>query len=294
MLQMEGREYHEGTVLANRLGFQIARTLVMNARIRRAAEARGLKPNPIREALARDGAVLIPNFLPEESFAAVRTEFEAARSAGLFVPQPCVEDNDTIEETAGLGKNKKAFPVTRRLLTEHGELLGLVGDVIGRTPDNVSLLIQVMRKSPVHVDPVRLIGTHYIHADVHFPTIKAWLYLNEVDETNGATMYALGSQRITLARLAYEYDASIRVARAKQRGTIHTETPYGMVRMPTPEQLERMGVRALPMSGKANTLFIANTQGFHRRGDFQPGRTRDLLAIRFGDRGAKTTNAPRE
>jgi len=287
MLHLNGREYHEGTVLANRLGLQIARTLVMNARIRRAAQARARKANPIREALIRDGAVLIPDFLPAESFSAVRAEFESARESGLFVPQPCVEDNDTIEETAGLGKNKKAFPVTRRLFTEHGALLELVGDVIGRTPDNVSLLIQVMRKSPVHVDPVRLIGTHYIHADVHFPTIKAWLYLNDVDQTNGATMYALGSQRITMARLAYEYDASVRVAQAKTQGALHSETPYGLVRMPTREQLQRMGVREVPMSGRANTLFIANTQGFHRRGDFQQGKTRDLLAIRFGDRGSK-------
>jgi hypothetical protein len=287
MPHFDGREYHEGTVLANRLGFQIARTLVMNARIRRAAEARGLRPNPIREALRRDGAVLIPDFLPEESFQAVRTEFDAARAAGLFLPQPCVEDNDTIEESAGLGKNKKAFPVTRRIFKEHRELLDLVGDVIGRTPEDVSLLIQVMRKSPVHVDPVRLIGTHYIHADVHFPTIKAWLYLSDVDDTNGATMYAPGSHRLTLARLAYEYDASVRVARARERGTIHSETPYGLVRMPTSEQLDRMGVRAVPMTGKANTLFIANTQGFHRRGEFQLGKTRDLLAIRFNDRGGK-------
>ena len=40
-------------------------------------------------------------------------------------------------------------------------------------------------------------------------------------------------------------------------------------------------------SFNANTLLIANTMGFHRRGEFAPGKTRDLLMIRFGDRSSK-------
>jgi hypothetical protein len=288
--QIYSREYHEGTVLANVLGLQLARTFLMNKRIRRAIEARAPKPDSVRDALVRDGAVLIPDYLPADVFAQVRAEFCAAKAAGLLVPQPPVEDNDVLEERIAVGKNKQQFPVTRRVFGEQTALRELVGDVIGQTPDDVSLVISVMHKSPVPVTPVRLVGTNYIHADVHFPTIKAWLYLNDVDESNGATMYALGSLRITLARLAYEYDASVRVAKAKSRHEVHSAVPYGLARMPTAAQLERMGARAVSMNGKANTLFIANTMGFHRRGDFQPGTTRDLLAIRFNDRTAKKTS----
>lgn len=282
--QFNSREYHDGSLVLNRLGFQVARTLVANARIGRARQARVHPPNPVRDALERDGAVRVPNFLPKESFAAVRDEFAAARGRGLLKTQPCVEDNNILEDVVGVGKNRQAFPVTWRALQEHQALRELVGDLIGRTPDSVALLISVMRQSQEPVTPARLLGTNYIHADAHFPTVKAWLYLNDVDESNGATIYALGSHLVTMGRLAYEYDASVRVARSKADGTMRTDTPYGKVRMPTAAQLRWMGVKEVSMSGKANTLFIANTMGFHRRGTFQPGRTRDLLAVRFGDR----------
>jgi hypothetical protein len=57
--------------------------------------------------------------------------------------------------------------------------------------------------------------------------------------------------------------------------------------MPRPEQLKRMGIAERSTCGKANTLVIANTMGFHRRGEFQPDITRNLLMLRFGDRGGK-------
>jgi hypothetical protein len=35
------------------------------------------------------------------------------------------------------------------------------------------------------------------------------------------------------------------------------------------------------MVGKANTLVLANTQGFHRQGEFQPGTARDMACLCF-------------
>lgn len=282
-----GREYHDGTVAANRLGLQVARTLVMNARVSRAGRRRLGKPNPTVDTLRRDGVALVPDFLPSEVFARVHAEFHAALGAGLLVPEPCEEDNGIVEDRISVSKNRQHFPVTWRELGENQELRDIVGDVIGQTPRGTALIISVMRKSEVPTSPARLIGANYIHADIHFPSVKAWLYLDDIDESNGAMTYAAGSHRVTLARLAYEYEASIRVARAKLNGDVHVSVPYGLARMPTTQQLKRMAIVETPLCGKANTLVFANTQGFHRRGEFQPSATRHLLMIRFGDRRGK-------
>jgi len=128
--------------------------------------------------------------------------------------------------------------------------------------------------------PGHTVGANYEHADVHFPTFKAWLYLSDVRVENGAFAYSPGSHRLTLARLGYEYEASIRIAEARSRPGM-TENPYARTRAPTPEQRARMGIRCQPMEGRANTLVIGNMQGFHRQGDFAPGTVREALMLCF-------------
>lgn len=281
---LTSREYHEGSPLANRLGLQLARAFVMNRRVKRACSERRSVVHPAYEALARDGVASIPDFLPADVFRAVSSEFEAARKAGLFVTAPCVEDNGVIEDLVAVGKNRQHFPVTHRTFGDNQSLRDLVGDIIGRTPDTTSLIISVMRQSLEPTTPARMIGSNYIHADIHFPSVKAWLYLNDIDESNGAFVFAPGSHKLTIGRLAYEYEASVRVARAKADGAVHSTVPYGLARIPRPDQLRQMGIVEKSFVGKANTLVVANTMGFHRRGTFEPHLTRNLLMLRFGDR----------
>ncbi len=264
----------------------------MNRRIREACRQRPRSNHPAYGDLVRDGVASIPDFLPPDVFLAVSAEFESARQANLLQPAPVVEDNGIVEDVIAVGKNRQHFPVTYQALGNNQALRDLVGDIIGRTPDSTSLVISVMRQSPEPVTPTRRIGAHYLHADVHFPSVKAWLYLNDVDERNGAMLFAPGSHRITLGRLSYEYEASIRVAREHSRGAVRSDVPYGLVRMPSSTQQRRMGIVERPCLGKANTLLIANTMGFHRRGTFEPGVTRNLLMLRFGDRSVPKPAKP--
>jgi hypothetical protein len=285
--RLESPAYHEGSVFANRLGLQLARALAMKRKIEHARRASGMTPSRNAETLRRDGVLMIPDFLPAEVFRTVQQEYADARAAGLLEPPECFEDNGVIERRIRIGKHQNGFPVTRAALLQHEGLRELWSAVLGRHPESLSLIISVMSKADATIAPDRLIGSNYIHADVHFPTVKAWLYLNNVDEGNAAMTYARRSNQLTWARLAYEYEVSIRVAKAKKTVEIGRTVPYGRVRMPTPEQLARMGVREEPLCGRANTLVVADTMGFHRRGEFQDDRTRDLLMIRFNDRREK-------
>jgi hypothetical protein len=284
---LTGRAFHEGSLLANRLGLQLARAVAMNvdfASRRRPVDA---ELRPYVEAFDRDGAFTIENFLPTDAFALVQAEAESAYEAGLFKSE-VVEDNSVIEEFLSLKKAGDRFPATGEYVARNERLARLAAALV-RIPrvSRLSVSVSYMHKSRDAPPPSRLVGSNYIHADVHYPTAKAWLLLNDVDEHNGAFVYAKGSQKLTLARLAYEYDASVRVARSRLEGTARTSVPYGLVRMPTDQQLRRMGIRETALGGKANTLVVASVMGFHRRGEFDEGRWRKQLAIQFDDRPKK-------
>jgi hypothetical protein len=282
---LAGGDYHDGSVPANRLGFQIARALTMNAHylLRRRRSDADLRQYV--KAYDRDGAFMIENFLPDDVFAAVREECRAAHEAGVFKAE-VVEDNSVVEESVPVSsRNRDRFPVTTEHLLEN-EWLRRLGSAMARRP-HVSIKavdVTYMYKSDDAPPPKRLVGTHYIHADVHYPSGKAWLFLHDIDEENGAFVYAKGSQRLRLGRLLYEYESSIRVAKARREEKPGTSVAYGLLRMPTEKQLRRMGIRETVMSGKANTLVVASVMGFHRRGEFQPGRRREQIQVKFGDR----------
>jgi Phytanoyl-CoA dioxygenase (PhyH) len=282
---LTGGAFHEGSVRANRLGLQVARAIAMNrdfARRRRTVDAAF---RAYVEEFDRDGALTIENFLPADVFEQVRAEAEAAYEDGAPFKSEVVEDNSVIEEILKINKARDRFSATCEHVAENERLASLMA-TLARRPELLRLTVAVsyMHKDANAPAPVRLVGSNYIHADVHYPSVKAWLLLDDIDEHNGAFVYAKGSQRLTLARLAYEYDASVRVAKSKQEGTLRTSIPYGFVRMPTEGQLRRMGIRETALGGAPNTLVVASVMGFHRRGEFDEGRWRKQLAITFSDR----------
>jgi len=98
-----------------------------------------------------------------------------------------------------------------------------------------------------------------LHADTFHPTMKAWLYLDDVTEANGPFAYVPGSNRLTWRRLAGntpERAGRDLPDRYSRRGSLRlTETDRQALGLPEPRHF------AVP----ANTLVIANTFGFHAR-----------------------------
>jgi hypothetical protein len=112
----------------------------------------------------------------------------------------------------------------------------------------------------------------HFHSDTFHPTVKAWLFLNDVEEENAAFTYVPGSHRATRRRLAWERRMSLTAAAAGDRLTAE-----GSFRI-APDQIRRLGYpepRRLP--AKANTLIVADTSGFHARGIPEVPSTRVAL-----------------
>jgi len=101
-----------------------------------------------------------------------------------------------------------------------------------------------------------------LHSDTFHPTMKSWYFLDDCNADNGPFTYLPGSQRLTMARLKWEYRKSITISEQGDRYSSN-----GSFRA-TPEDLASMGMGdPVGLSVPANTLVIANTHGFHRRGD---------------------------
>lgn len=98
------------------------------------------------------------------------------------------------------------------------------------------------------------------HRDGYFRKIKYWYFLEPVEEDCGPFIYVLGSHKLTPQRLMWERQ------QAQEHGiqSLFADPSFRV----TPSELETMNLprpQAIPVP--ENTLVIADTFGFHRRGD---------------------------
>jgi hypothetical protein len=282
--------YHRGPPALNLAGFQVARALAKHAELAVRRRPRTL----LAEQLHRDGVVTVPEFLAADAFAAVRAEFDASRRVLPYEPLGAyalaVSEEDFVAGQAlpawasggGLDvmQHQDAFPHTIEHLARNRNIADTVEQAGGRRVRELPWLhtLVMQRDDAADRSSVPPRGEYVLHADVHYPTFKAWLYLCDVDEGNAAFEYVVGSHRLSTSRLRYEYAASVAVARARADGT-YGSRPYEHVRRDRSGWVDSLPRRA--MVAPANSLVIANTSGFHKRGDFLDDRPREMIEVSF-------------
>lgn len=102
---------------------------------------------------------------------------------------------------------------------------------------------------------------HNLHSDTFHPTVKAWLFLDDVSKGNGPFKYVPGSHKLTWRRLKWEYRRSMKAANINdgysEKGSFRADD----------KDLEYLGLgKAIEVKVPKNSLVIANTNGFHCRG----------------------------
>ena len=273
------RKVYDG-YLANRLGLQVARYLYQHAR--RFAPLRRHPAGAASEiaVLRREGILIVPDFLPPAVFDEVRTAYDAAMAAAQPVGNP---EGDTLRASVSLRHRELAVdhPVRQWLLDSdpiRQIVCGAAGLHRSAVPKSVSF--DAMRGHPEgeYLDP-----TKDYHQDTFHPVFKAWLYIDEIGPDNGAMWYAKYSHRFSWARIRHEYRFSVHngLIRRGKADRIPAEAHRGDRLLIPPRRLRDMGAVEMQASGAANTLVIANTHGFHRRGSFLPGRIRRQIHWRF-------------
>lgn len=208
-----------------------------------------------RRQYRENGFILKENFLPETSFHGLKKSVKSYHGPALEAQQG---DTSTwrvlinralisTQPTFSCVKNNKAFKKLWRYTAARNE-----------TP---FLYIQQIRHKNLPDASMKSDPQKVVHSDTFHPTMKCWLFLEDVPLEKGPFNFVVGSQKLTLKRLKWEYKKSITAAKSDNR-----YASKGSFRATT-EDLTEMGlVGPKPITVKANTLVIANTNGFHCRG----------------------------
>lgn len=205
-----------------------------------------------RRKFLADGYVTVENCLPPEIFEQVLRE---AKSCDGEVRE-CVQGDTLTQRILLDGETLARLPATRSALAEPG-LLRLLKFASSR---NARPLFYFQKIKNGHVagkpDPQK-----FLHSDAFHPSLKAWLFLEDVPEEKGPFTFVPGSHKLLGRRLAWEYRRSLEGATMAdeygRRGSMRAEAA-------DLEEMELVEPRLFAV--KANTLVVANTFGLHRRG----------------------------
>jgi len=276
--------YHIGGVTENRLGLQVYRTI--GKWIARTFRKR-LITEEIKHYVSvidRDGVLVIEDFLEPEQFEMVVSEYERVSARVALSPYRGVKDAKLYRSQVSVDDLEERLPAIRKNFQKN-PLLNQLASAVVRRKITKDPGVYLDKYENIYEDGVDNDIENILHADLHTTTVKMFFYLNDVDENNGAFVYAKGSHRLSMARLLHEYDLSIRQARLKKNLSIPDSLLVrraGEARnIISSATLKRMNVVETPICGKSNTLIITNNIGFHRRGEFRIGRPRKNLLVNY-------------
>ncbi|WP_417451119.1 phytanoyl-CoA dioxygenase family protein [Kordiimonas sp.] len=217
-------------------------------------------PCGLRQAYTRDGYCIVPGFLDEKTLSRIKEELCSVTGEARQMVQGNTATQRILLDSAFLAPR----PHLSHLANDRkfGNLLSYAG------AKAVAPLLYIQRiRNGYHeggADPQKT-----MHSDTFHPTMKAWLFLTDVEDRHGPFTYVKGSHKLTLARFRWEY------RRSCTAGTLHDGySEKGSFRA-NAEDLNAMGLPSPEgITAKAGTLVIANTNGFHGRGQAENGEGR--------------------
>lgn len=240
-----------GSRFLNRHNLHIIRVkLAMHMASMRRRRLKSLVPDHLAEAYEQDGFVCIENFLDAEHFQSLLHEIDQTDFDRVDMYQGATTTRRSMIDDADL-QTRPAVHAAR----ENESMLNLVRYVASHAGQPLVTLQTVLAKASGDQDP-----QSDLHSDTFHATAKAWLFLNDVEEDDGPFCYVRGSHKMTEKRLAWEKSISTSIDSVENK-----YSRRGSMRV-SPHELSDLGYpQPTKMVVKANTLVVANTQGFHAR-----------------------------
>lgn len=249
----------------NRAGIQVARIVGARAvdRVRPLAVPGWCAS--FAERLESDGLVTIEDFLPSDRFDGVVT---GARQR--------LDDPTQDRIVTKLGPNRMdSVALDYAGGQRYSGIDGLIDDprlwdlmtVAGRLrvgPEATAISVERLSHGELDgsSDP-----ENELHCDSYHTTVKAWLYLTDVTTDDGTLRYVPGSHRLSALSLREAYRHSNRHGVSPSR-RIDADEITGRVLRPPVE-----------LACRRNTLVVADTFGYHRRGPGRPGGLREAIHL---------------
>ena len=190
-----------GSSRLNRRGLHVRRVRLARAMAerRRAALAASVDPADLT-AFDRDGFVVKRDFLPPDVFAALRDQI-----LGWAGPAREMVQGDTVTRRYAVDPEMlRAVPAARAFL--HDRRWRSLARYVASFDIEPLLYVQsiLSRRHDAPPDPQTS-----VHADTFHPSMKAWLFLDDVAAEDGPLTYVAGSHRLTPARLDWEQRLSL-------------------------------------------------------------------------------------
>ncbi|MFA5853706.1 MAG: phytanoyl-CoA dioxygenase family protein [Patescibacteria group bacterium] len=270
---MKGPRRFEGGLVLNAFGYHALRILGFKIAyaLRRKIESQDANVKRVAEEVLRDGIVVLPNYFSEEVFSKIKREADSLNLATVNERAP------RILRSVIVADGRPTSNETLETYFAKNDFLNGVAATVLRKKILLTPTVQVERSWYAQEDLGKesTDKADNLHFDVSYPTVKAFLYLNDVSADNAAFSYARGSQKMTLARLWMEYKMSVKfwLWDKKSRETITPEVSR--------EFLKNNGFELKSIVGKANTLLIVNTMGMHRRGDYAMTTPREMVNVSY-------------
>ena len=175
--------------------------------LRTAMLARGVDP-ALRRAWYRDGYVVVPGAIDALTVARLRSEILASD----VEVRECVQGDTLTHRMALDPASRPALPLSNATL-DAAPISRLLRFAAAKATRPIAY-VQTIRNNEVDgaTDPQKT-----LHSDTFHPTMKSWLFLDDVDAANGPFTYVPGSHRPTRARLAWEYAKSVEIASGADR-----------------------------------------------------------------------------
>jgi len=107
------------------------------------------------------------------------------------------------------------------------------------------------------------------HVDTYHNTHKAWVYLTDINKVNGPFNYIVGSNKFSFHRLFWEYTNSLKTVFYKNFLSFFLDQKYS----------DKFEKKKIEIICKKNSFMIANTHGYHRRGDAKINQIRDGISF---------------
>ena len=205
-----------------------------------------IEAHGLAEVVRRQGVAVIPDFLGQSETASIGREYEAILSTGG-------EGIKSVDMEVGRAAIVDRLAIDRNALRQTFDLFGskfmqdLSEKYLG-TPCIANETIYVMHET---------VGTKHVAQDLHFdvqPTLKFFVYLNDVTAENGAFSCVPGSLGHTQEIRAKYGDAVTYENRDFSR-----EHPF------SEDQI-------VPVEGPAGTLIVFTTELWHRAGVVRRGQ----------------------
>lgn len=291
-LLSSSKDFHNfwlGSKTLNKLGLHTYRMRLAKLTGTIRSQLSGSKACQFTQQLDQQGYVVIPDFLPQDTFESLYLQVKgqvshsldqfppnAPHTKGFGVKQPFRDGFDRYD-----GSTLNRFLDIKHLdqqalgrFTNDWRLDSLCRKVSGFSVTTNRLLIYLMVNGEMLHNPD---NQKMLHRDTFHSTLKFWYFLEDVEEEQAPFFYVPGSHKLNKKRLEWEHHQALIACGA-------IEDPYslnghggGAFRI-REDELEALGYpepNSIPVSG--NTLVLANTNGFHRRGDAIPGTQRLAL-----------------